>query len=742
MRPSTWIPSFGVIALAALGACGTPEGAPDPANDASLRRMENCDDLKSRLSDVITEQLVTGYYGYRGGVLEDGAEGAPSDNAAGGDGDAADAPDDFTGTNNQEAGVDELDLVKTNGTHMFVAQDRSLHIVKSWPAADTEKLATLALDGWATGLFLVGDRAVVFTQLDQSPFGSDGTERSWYPSTRVTVIDVSDPAAPTVERTVDVDGWVADARLVGDDVTFVLNQYMALPNSFWELVWSDQGDLPAYPVDWEDEEAWSAAEDEARARLAPQVAALVASLDLDTVLPRWRQAAGESVESMYACEDLYAPAVLTPLSMLSVVQLDTKTGDLGSTGLMSDGWTIYASSENLYVAQTSQWWWGFEDEGKSHIHKFSLQSGSEPAYLASGVVDGWLYDQFAMSEYEGHLRVATTDLTNWWMQGEEADVEEPANNVFVLKDDGAGDLGVVGHVGGLGPNERIYAARMMGDKGYVVTFRQTDPLFTLDLSDPTNPRVVGELHMPGYSAYLHPMDDDHLLAVGMAGLETGELTGLAVTVFDVSDLANPSIAAQHEVAGNGWAWSEALWDHHAFTFHRDTLTIPAFTESYDEVAGTWSGFSGTISFRATTTGISELGRVDHRELVAQSECLWQSYYGGGVEGDVGVSDGGDVVEGNEGGDSAGGSDGSTGSGEVDPVEPPDDGGDVDSEPGDVGEWDPCGWDNYWYAQVRRSVYIEDNLYTISNYGVRVNDLTDPSISIADVVFFPEESPAE
>lgn len=726
MNGRSWFPVLGVAALATLGACNVQEGAPDPANDASLRRMQSCDDLKDRLSEVITEALVKGRYGYRGGVaLEDDAVNAPAEGDASGGDQGADAPEDYTGTNNQEEGVDELDLVKTNGTHLFVAQDASLHVVKSWPAEDSEKLATLDLPGWANGLFLADDKLVVFVQLNQSPFpGDDGTERGWYPATRVLVVDVSDPSSPTIEREVDIDGWTADARMVDGEVTFVQNQYMAIPSAFWELLWSDDAAYPEYPTDWNDEEAWEAAEAEARAYLAPRVEALVASLDLDTVLPRWRTEAGEDVAAMYACEDIYAPQVLTPLSMLSVVQLDPETGELGSTGLMSDGWTIYASQSHLYVAQTSQWWWGFEDEGKSHVHKFDLKSGAEPDYLASGVVDGWMYDSYAMSEFEGHLRVATTDLIDWWSFDPEAQAEEPANNVFVLEDDGAGSLDVVGHVGGIAPGERIYAVRMMGEKGYVVTFRQVDPLFTVDLSDPTDPRVVGELIMPGYSAYLHPVGDDHLLAVGMAGLDTGELTGLAVTMFDVSDFANPSILHQHEVGGNGWSWSEALWDPHAFTYHRDTLTIPAFTESYDEDTQTWSGFSGTISFKATIAdGIDEIGRVDHRELVEKSACLWESYYGG-VDGDV------VVVEGDEGVSSGGGS--SEGSaGEAEPSEPPAD------EPTDVEPWDPCGWEYAWYAQVRRSVYIEDNLFTISNYGVKVNDLTDPALEIAEVLFFPE-----
>jgi hypothetical protein len=155
---------------------------------------------------------------------------------------------------------------------------------------------------------------------------------------------------------------------------------------------------------------------------------------------------------------------------------------------------------------------------------------------------------------------------------------------------------------------------------------------------------------------------------------------VAVNLFDVSDPASPELVQSHEIEGDGWSWSEAMWDHHAFTYHRDVLTIPAFTETYDASTGTWDGFSGTISFHATPEdGITEIGRVDHRDLVAQSECLYDRWY----------------------------------------------------------DWDAgCGYDSYWYARVRRSVYIEDNLFTISDYGVKVNDLNDPAIAHTSVVYYP------
>ena len=651
-----------------LAACNPTVPVDPPPVDAgvALRRMADCTELRDQITDVTLESMVQGgyYWGPEVDVAQD-------------DGDGGGGPTDFTTTNVQEAGVDELDLVKTNGTHLFIAQDRGVHLLKSWPVEETEQLASISLEGWSPGLFLIDDQLVVFEQVwswyGAVDEGLDFTDRD---GLRVHTYDITDPAAPVLTHTVELEGYLTDARMIDGTVHMVMQQWLDLPYEVWELMWNGTVDIPE--VDWSATEAEQEMQREAaRVALRPHVAQIVADTPLIDLLPLYRPAAGDDVSMLLACDDVYAPPNLSPAGMMTVVSLDPSDGSVGATGLMADGWTVYASLDNLYVAQSSRWWWGYENEGLSHVHKFAI-GGDEPVYVASGEVKGWTYDQFAMSEHDGFLRVATTDFIDWWDW--DGDRDEAANNLFVLEDDGDGELVKVGEVTGLAPGEQIQAARLMGDKGYIVTFRQTDPLFTLDLSDPTNPTVEGELHMPGFSAYLHPVGDDHLLGVGMAGLETGELTGLAVNIFDVSDLSNPTLTSQHEVDGDGWAWSEALWDHHAFTYHRDVLTIPAYTDNYDPDTGDWQWFSGTISFDATTDGgIREIGRVDHRDLVDESECLYSWWW----------------------------------------------------------EWEDavCNGD-YWYANVRRSVYIEDNLFTISDYGVKVNDLNDPSVEIASVPFYP------
>lgn len=662
--------AFATPLLLAASACD-PVVAPDPLTETALRQFEGCDDLRERLIEVTLESMVRGggWWGMPE-MMEDMA--ATTD-----DGDSGSAaPTDYTTTNTQESGVDELDLVKTNGTHLFVAQDRGFHVVSSWPVEDTETLASIELEGWARGLFLVDDNTLVLFEDVWSWYGHP-LDFSGYDGVRIHTIDVSDPANPSVTKTVSVEGHVTDARMIGGKVHAVIQQWLDIPNEVWDLMWDGSTDVPE--IDWSAPVAVREAQiEDAKSALRPAVRRILNGATLRDMMPLYKADADTPAELLHHCDDLYAPQNLTPHGMLTVATLDPEAGTFGATGILSDGWNIYASQDNLYVAQNSGWWWGFETSGLSHIHTFAV-GGEEPVYTASGAVDGWLYDQFAMSEYDGHLRVATTDYIDWTQENAR---EDAANNIFVLRDDGAGTLETVGEVRGFGEGEQIMAARMMGEKGYVVTFEQTDPLFTVDLSDPTAPALKGELMMPGYSGYLHPLGDDHLLAIGMAGLETGELTGVAVNMFDVSDLSDPQLIWQHEIDGDGWAWSEALWDHHAFTFHRDVLTIPAYTEQYDSGTGRWQWFSGSISLHATVEdGITELGRVDHRELVEQSDCLYSWWW----EYDAGV----------------------------------------------------CNND-YWWANVRRSVYVEDNLFTISDYGVKVNELNDPSRSIATALFYPAD----
>ena len=223
----------------------------------------------------------------------------------------------------------------------------------------------------------------------------------------------------------------------------------------------------------------------------------------------------------------------------------------------------------------------------------------ETAYVGSGEVPGYLLNQWSLSEHEGTLRAATTSMPPW---DERRQVRERVRTL----QERDGRLVQVGSVGGLGRGERIYAVRYIGDTGFVVTFRQVDPLYTLDLSDPAAPRVAGELKVPGYSAYLHPLGDGLLLGVGQDATEEGRRTGVQLSLFDVSNLAKPVRLDQHAVGGNSWTAVEG--DHHAFLWWAPErlAVIPAvrYDEDYEKTA-----FAGSLAFRVTRAGGIARGRA-------------------------------------------------------------------------------------------------------------------------------------
>lgn len=643
------------LALLLLGCPpDPPEGEPPPVtSDAWLLRIASCDELRGDVTDAWLEALVQSRYGY----WLDFAEGDDDAPTADGDG-----PSDWSETNVQEEGVDEPDLVETDGEFIYIAQRGELRIVDSWPPADTASVASLPLDSNPWSMFLDGDRVVTFGWIGDVFPGDDDWRSSG--ATRVTFIDVTDRSAPTVVRTLDLDGWMADARRIGDDVYLVLDTWMGMPWELWDIIWSEELELPE--VEWDaPEEEQEAARQEARDLLRPYVEAFAANVDVDDLLPRQLDSVDGAIAPLLDCTDIYKPLDTGDVSLLSVVHFDMHADEPASaTGLLSDGWTVYASQDNLYVARSSWWWWwGWGDlDLTTHIHKFHLDGG-DTDYEASGEVPGWMLNQFSMSEHNGFLRVATTDRDWWW--GTPTD-EEAANNVFVLEQRGS-SLELAGEVRGIAPGEQIQAARFLGDRGFLVTFLQIDPLFTLDLSDPYNPAIVGELEVPGFSSYLHPFEDVHLLATGMDGTEDGTITGFSVSLYDVSDMAAPSLTDRITL-GSDWGWSESLWDHHAFTLHRGVLSVPFY--SWDDDVS----FSGLLVIDAETTGLTELGRIDHADLVGDSVCIY--------------------------------------------------------------EWEDACETDWWYAQVRRSVVIEDNLYSISDYGMKVNELENPDAEIARVLFWP------
>ncbi len=230
---------------------------------------------------------------------------------------------------------------------------------------------------------------------------------------------------------------------------------------------------------------------------------------------------------------------------------------------------------------------------RTQIHRFDVSDPDSTSYVATGAVEGFMLSQWSMSEHEGVLRVASTTSPPWTQGGAVGESES-----FVTTLAAAGDrLLEVGQVGGIGRGEQIYAVRFIGDAGYVVTFRQVDPLYTLDLSDAAEPRVVGELKIPGYSAYLHPVGDGLLLGIGQNANSDGITTGVQVSLFDVSDPAAPA-RLSHVGLGSG-TYTEVEYDHHAFTYVAESGLAVFPLEDWDSTA---AGFYGAAGVRVDPAG--------------------------------------------------------------------------------------------------------------------------------------------
>jgi uncharacterized secreted protein with C-terminal beta-propeller domain len=591
---------------------------------SALRQVGDCDALLSHLRTEAA--LRVGPYGLGGGPIyyaEDSA-GAPipADGRTAAEGDAASAPttagtggdESFSTTNVQEAGVDEPDIVKTDGTLIVTIANGVLSVVDAATGQRTGSLRLDAENGYPTDFVLAGDKAIVFgsawvdESTDDDTSGADARIGIWAPGRQlatVTEIDLSDPANPVAGVSLRADGWYVTSRMTGGVVRVVLR--------------SEPTQLPfVYPQSPAGEDRAEAANRE-----------VVEESQLSDWLPSYDLLAADGASISHGlladCESVNAPTEFAGFGTLSVLTFDTaqELGDGDAVSVLASGETVYASTERLYVATTSyidplviqddpdeatRLW---NEDYSTSIHSFDV-AGADPAeYLASGTVPGYLVNQFAMSEQDGRLRAATTKGVPW-------SGEQQSESMITVLEPRGDVLEPVGAVGDMGKGERIYSVRYAGDVAYVVTFRQTDPFYTVDLSDPAAPRVVGELKIPGYSSYLHPIGDGLVIGVGQAATDEGRVQGTKVSLFDVTDLAAPTELATWSLPGSG---STAEWDHHAFLYWPATQQLVLPINEWSPTRAYEDGFFGAVVLHVDRSGITEVGRVEH-DKVTPSEEQW------------------------------------------------------------------------------------------------------------------------
>lgn len=617
----------------------------DPQQYLTLQQFSECQPMLTHLREQrlarLDESLASQrYYLERrlnSGSSDDGREMSPTAEEAQADAsnEAGGSPQEVSETNTQVAGVDEPDMVKTDGNYIYTVAQGQVHITKSWPANELSSVATIAVDGIARDLLLTADKKLLITY---NPYYSltslppNGNREPIYgdydwQQLVVKLVDVNDPTAPQEIKQWRFQGYYLSTRRIDQKIYLVQNQYQhdqlkgTIP---WIDIWQDGGQI-------------SLDEFDRRAALAHQKnqailsqAGLAELLDLD-------QSTDDLVfREDTNCQNVYAPGTLEFFGYTKVTAIDLANQSLNQNVVMVPSNQIYASKENLYVSLSSAWFWSDSQDWqrRTFLHRFAITGDSPLSYSGSGQVNGYLNNQFSMDEHEGILRLALTQDVPFENSNPEDDLwwgaRDTINRVVTMQLTD-GKLQQIGQSEALARGERIYSARFNGNKGFMVTFRQVDPLYTFDLSDPTQPRMIGELKIPGFSSYIHLIDDNHLLAVGQAGTEDGRIEGLKISIFDVSDFASPIEAHQFRIEADGWSWSEAAYDHHAFSYFasRKLLAIPVggYRRSVSRTSDRY--FSELQVFEIDpTSGITPRGGINMRDVADTEADSWYDWWSG------------------------------------------------------------------------------------------------------------------
>ena len=593
-----------VVLIAVMGVLAVvqPDTVFTPTGDSQISKFSSYQELQYFV-ETNTQNMMKRDGGFWNTMQSEGSVPTPSALLDG-------STNDYSTTNIQVAGVDEADIVKTDGKYIYLVSGNRTIIVEAYPPEQAQVLSEIELEGTVIGIFINGDRLVVFEH--ETPYYDyyDVPAVREYaimpyisPRVLIKVYDISDKENPRLQRELSADGQYISSRMIGDYAYVVVNE----------------------PVYEEDDEI---------------------------NLPRIYS---EGHETEISATDIYYADVVDYYYMYTTIiainiQEDNQEPTY-ETILLGASSNLYVSMDNIYLTFPV---WG-RDVGDSHetsIHRIHIE-GNVMNYTASGEVPGMVLNQFSMDEYAGYFRVATTTYG-----------QTTENNVYVLDM----SLNITGSVTGLAPTETIYSARFMGERGYLVTFKQIDPLFVIDLSDPYNPRELGYLKVTGYSDYLHPYDEDHIIGIGKETTDAGEFAwyqGVKISLFDVSDVSNPVEISKLEI-GDRRTDSPVLRDHKAFLFDRsrNLLVMPILVAEVDQ-----SKYSGGVPANA------------------YGEYVWQGAY----VFDISVGNGLQVK------------------GRITHIEAP-----TDLEQGYYYYYSPLS--------VTRTLYIDDVLYTISDAKIKMNDL--------------------
>lgn len=568
---------------------------------------------------ALTETLKENYQTSSYGLLEDlsfGLGAAPQATKSSAE---SEVSADYSQTNIQVAGVDEADKVKTDGQYIYTIADNNVFIARAYPADKAELISKIAIkNGTPNELFIDGKNLLVFGSRNEDIFYEQELTKEIAPYpyyqtlTFVEIYSLSNPAKPELKRKLDFEGSYSSSRKIGKYVYFVVNSY------------------PNYRIFTENDD----------------------TTPPDEPVPLYRDLSGQDLKktdtsftSLAGCADVSYIEPIVSNQYVSVIGLpiDDYNKEVTKEVILGSSENIYASLTNLYIANTT--WqayqagildkiFGSRADEKTNVYKFSLDK-DKITYQGSTEVPGTILNQFSMDEHKDHFRIATT-IGHVSRIGSDS-----TNNVYILDK----DLNLVGSLEDIAPGEKFYSTRFMGDRAYLVTFKKVDPFFTVDLSDPTNPTILGKLKIPGYSDYLHPYDDNHIIGIGKETVEAEEgnfawYQGMKMAIFDVTDVANPK-EMHKTIIGDRGTDSPVLNDHKAFLFSKDKnllvipVTLAELTDEQKTNTNTSTNTYGEYVFQGSyiynislNKGFVLTGRVTHYEDDEIFKKSGYYFYGG------------------------------------------------------------------------------------------------------------------
>lgn len=534
----------------------------------------------------------------------------------------AEAGEDYSTTNIQVDGVDEGDIVKTDGKYIYTVVGNEVIIVDAYPASDAKELSRIKLDSSPNGIYISNNKLAVYGQNHKIYASNEYNgilpeRRGSY--TFLKIFDISDRTKPILKRSFDFEGSLVNSRMIGDYIYSVTSTY----NYYYD---------EEFPVPAVIENGKVLSNDKSEANCyCPNVyyfdipyhsynfttiTSLNINDDLEKIGSEVYLLDGQQNNIFVSADNVYLDEqfvsvnniyitfnkqvseielTIEVMQELLISKLDKKDQEriseiqavknyilspeekLGKIGLIFEKYGRSLTDEErenleeeIEKAMEQKYSDISKELEKTVIHKIEIDGG-ELRYKTSGEVTGRVLNQFSMDENNGYFRIATTKNRSWSRFGNE-DTRESYSNLYVLD----GDMKVVGSVEGLAKGEKIYSVRFMQNRAYLVTFKQIDPLFVIDLTDPENPIVAGELKVPGYSSYLHPYDDVTLIGLGKETNDSGSIIGgIKLSLFDVSDISNPKEIDKY-VLGDRSSNSIAINEHKAFLFSKEKnlLVIP------------------------------------------------------------------------------------------------------------------------------------------------------------------------